>query len=70
MPRHLEMQSATFQVKIITGTHTCPKVDHNNLAKARYLACKVQNIVRDNLDILIEKLKNTIQRKFNLNMST
>ncbi|XP_073154070.1 uncharacterized protein [Henckelia pumila] len=57
------MGGPTFQIKTIKGEHNCAKSNTNKFANYKYLGKRVEKIVRDNPDINIDQLKNTITRK-------
>ncbi|XP_073132196.1 uncharacterized protein [Henckelia pumila] len=59
----LIMGGPTFQIKTIKGEHTRAKSHVNKLANYKYLAKRIESIVRDNSDIKIDQLKNLITRK-------
>ncbi|KAG8380974.1 hypothetical protein BUALT_Bualt06G0072200 [Buddleja alternifolia] len=56
----------TFQIKTLSGVHTCAKSYVYNLAKAKYIGLRMKNVVRDNPNIPISKLKDIIKRKCNV----
>ncbi|KAL0413507.1 UNVERIFIED_CONTAM: hypothetical protein Sradi_1552400 [Sesamum radiatum] len=60
------MGGPTFQIKTIKGQHTCARTYDNSLAKTSYLAKRMENAIRDNPNIPIQQLKNTILRKCNV----
>ncbi|KAL0447668.1 UNVERIFIED_CONTAM: hypothetical protein Slati_1894700 [Sesamum latifolium] len=51
------------------GNHTCARTYDNSLAKATYLATRMESSIRDHPDIPIQQLKNRILRKCNVDVS-
>ncbi|KAL0387458.1 UNVERIFIED_CONTAM: hypothetical protein Sradi_2627600 [Sesamum radiatum] len=58
-----------FQIKSIQGAHTCARTYNNKLAKASYLAKRMESAIRDHLNIPVLQLKNTILRKCKMDVS-
>lgn len=52
----------TFQIKTIKGEHTFARSHSNNLAKYKCFGMRIENIVRDNQDIMIDQLEGIISR--------
>ncbi|XP_012844716.1 PREDICTED: uncharacterized protein LOC105964757 [Erythranthe guttata] len=52
-----------FQIKTIKGEHTCTQAKINKHANASYLGKRMEQGIKDNPDIQIQKLQNTILRK-------
>ncbi|XP_073037438.1 uncharacterized protein [Primulina eburnea] len=65
----LVMGGPTFQVKTLTGKHTCVRASSNNLATYKYLSKRIEMIVCENPTIPVEKLKRVIRRKCNVDVS-
>ncbi|KAL0307087.1 UNVERIFIED_CONTAM: hypothetical protein Sradi_6126000 [Sesamum radiatum] len=63
------MKGPTFQIKTLKGNHTCARTYENSLAKATYLATRMESSIRDHPDIPIQQLKNRILRKCNVEVS-
>ncbi|KAK4406178.1 hypothetical protein Sango_0624300 [Sesamum angolense] len=63
------MKGPTFQIKTLKGNHTCARTYQNSLAKATYLATRMESSIRDHPDIPIQQLKNRILRKCNVEVS-
>ncbi|XP_073125331.1 uncharacterized protein [Henckelia pumila] len=59
----LVMGGPTFQVKTLTGKHSCVRATTNKFATYKYLAKRIEMIVIENPSILVEKLRRTIIRK-------
>ncbi|KAL0293687.1 UNVERIFIED_CONTAM: hypothetical protein Sradi_6924000 [Sesamum radiatum] len=57
------MNEQTFQIKSLTGEHTCAKTYVNSLAQSKYLAKRMEGAISDNPNIGVAQLKNTIMRK-------
>ncbi|XP_073136523.1 uncharacterized protein [Henckelia pumila] len=57
------MGGPLFQVKTMTGKHTCAKAPSNKLATYKYLAKRIENTIKDNPKIAVDKLKMTVLRK-------
>lgn len=53
----------TLQIKTLKGEHTCSKVKVNKHATAKYIGKRLEQGIKDNPDIGIAKLQNTILRK-------
>ncbi|KAL0308849.1 UNVERIFIED_CONTAM: hypothetical protein Sradi_5827200 [Sesamum radiatum] len=58
-----------FQIKTIQGAHTCARIYDNKLAKASYLAKRMESAIRDHPIIPVLQLKNTILRKCKVDVS-
>ncbi|KAL3831093.1 hypothetical protein ACJIZ3_019895 [Penstemon smallii] len=52
-----------FQIKTITGEHTCARSTTNKHATSKYLGMRLEAAIKDNPDVSILKLKNSILRK-------
>ncbi|XP_073135246.1 uncharacterized protein [Henckelia pumila] len=65
----LVMGGPIFQIKTISGQHNCARINENKLANYRYLGRRIEKIVRDNCDIKIDQLKNTIRTKCGVEVS-
>ncbi|KAL0283307.1 UNVERIFIED_CONTAM: hypothetical protein Sradi_7234100 [Sesamum radiatum] len=63
------LKGPTFQIKTIKGEHTCARTYDNSLAKSSYLAKRMENLIRDNPNIPVSQLKNTILRKCNVEVT-
>ncbi|KAL0328024.1 UNVERIFIED_CONTAM: hypothetical protein Scaly_2235000 [Sesamum calycinum] len=63
------MNGPIFQIKTLKENHTCPRTYNNSLAKASYLVKRMENAIRDNPNIPVKQLKNTIKRKCKVNVS-
>ncbi|KAL0373575.1 UNVERIFIED_CONTAM: hypothetical protein Sradi_3273200 [Sesamum radiatum] len=63
------MNSKTFQIKTIKGNHTCSRTYDNSLAKAKYLAKRMEDAIRDNPNIPLDQFKNTIMRECKVDVS-
>ncbi|KAL0386098.1 UNVERIFIED_CONTAM: hypothetical protein Sradi_3004100 [Sesamum radiatum] len=63
------MNSKAFQIKTIKGNHTCLRSYDNSLAKAKYLAKRMEDAIRDNPNIPVDQLKNTIMRECKVDVS-
>ncbi|KAL0409450.1 UNVERIFIED_CONTAM: hypothetical protein Sradi_1879400 [Sesamum radiatum] len=59
----------TFQIKTIQGAHTSARTYDNKLAKASYLAERIESSIRDHPNIPVQQLKNTILRKCKVDVS-
>ncbi|KAL0305223.1 UNVERIFIED_CONTAM: hypothetical protein Sangu_3043100, partial [Sesamum angustifolium] len=58
-----------FQIKSIQGAHTCARTYNNKLARASYLAKRMESAIRDHPNIPVLQLKNTILRKCKIDVS-
>ncbi|KAL0374669.1 UNVERIFIED_CONTAM: hypothetical protein Sradi_3382600 [Sesamum radiatum] len=68
-PIESDDSDAPSLIKTIKGQHTCARTYDNSLAKTSYLAKRMENAIRDNPNIPIQQLKNTILRKCNVEVS-
>ncbi|KAL0333976.1 UNVERIFIED_CONTAM: hypothetical protein Sangu_1553800 [Sesamum angustifolium] len=59
----------TFQIKSLKGEHNCARTYVNSLAQSKYLAKRMEGAIRDNPNIGIAQLKNTIMRKCRVDVS-
>ncbi|KAL0440965.1 UNVERIFIED_CONTAM: hypothetical protein Sradi_0035400 [Sesamum radiatum] len=62
-------EGTTFQIKTVKGEHTCARSYVSKLAKAKYLGNRVEKVIRDNPNVPVSILKNTIMRKCNVDAS-
>ncbi|KAL0462502.1 UNVERIFIED_CONTAM: hypothetical protein Slati_0137800 [Sesamum latifolium] len=58
-----------FQIKSIQGAHTCARTYDNKLARASYLAKRMESAIRDHPNIPVQQLKNIILRKCKVDVS-
>ncbi|KAL0446004.1 UNVERIFIED_CONTAM: hypothetical protein Slati_1728300 [Sesamum latifolium] len=56
-------------VKNEKGAHTCARTYDNKLARASYLAKRMESTIRDHPNIPVQQLKNTILRKYKVDVS-
>ncbi|XP_073155943.1 uncharacterized protein [Henckelia pumila] len=65
----LVMGGPTFQIKTLKGRHTCSKAATNWLANYKYLAKKIEQVVRENPNVKTNQLINYIKRECGVNVS-
>ncbi|XP_075487932.1 uncharacterized protein LOC142527104 [Primulina tabacum] len=65
----LVMGGPTFQIKTLTGKHTCVRASSNKLATYKYLSKRIEMIVCENPTIPVDNLKRLIRRKCNVDVS-
>ncbi|KAG8386427.1 hypothetical protein BUALT_Bualt03G0147600 [Buddleja alternifolia] len=63
---HQLLGGFTFQIKTLSRVHHLCKAYVNNLAQAKYIGMRIENVIRDNPEIPIIKMKSMIKRKFNV----
>ncbi|KAG8363744.1 hypothetical protein BUALT_Bualt19G0054100 [Buddleja alternifolia] len=61
--------SSVFQIKSIHNMHTCSKTFDNSLAKTKYIAKRLEKIIRDYPFVSTEQLKNNVSRRIGLEVS-
>ncbi|XP_073138095.1 uncharacterized protein [Henckelia pumila] len=65
----LVMGGPTFQIKTLKGRHTCSKAATSWLANYKYLAKKIEQVVRENPNVKTNQLINYIKRECGVNVS-
>ncbi|XP_073130876.1 uncharacterized protein [Henckelia pumila] len=63
------MGGPTFQIKVLTRKQTCVRASRNKLTTYKYLAKRIEMIVRENPTIPVDKLKGIIRRKCNVEVT-
>ncbi|KAG8368751.1 hypothetical protein BUALT_Bualt15G0078500 [Buddleja alternifolia] len=61
--------SSVFQIKSIHSMHTCSKTFDNSLAKTKYIAKRLEKIIRDYPFVRTEHVKNNASRRIGLEVS-
>ncbi|KAL0318235.1 UNVERIFIED_CONTAM: hypothetical protein Scaly_2851300 [Sesamum calycinum] len=62
-------EGTTFQIKTVKGEHICARSYVRKLTKAKYLGNRMEKVIRDNPNVPVSTLKNTIMRKCNVDAS-